>query len=1043
MNPPIRLPRPVMCLFLALVQTVSFLAGATVVEAQIPIITNPGDLRIVSVNTAFRPEVPGGKWTEMAPMPAGRVAVVTAAANGKIYAIGGAVLNDCKSVPTVEAYDPVGDFWLTGFADMPEPLRYRTAAANLDGIIYVVGGVATEFVCHDKALDTVQAYDPTTNTWSGKPAMGTARLQVGLGVDPVNHLLYAVGGAVDAASRRMNLDTVEVFDPAANGGTGLWTTKQHLNTPRGAPAIAAVNGKIYAIGGQNQDPGQLDTVEEFDPDANGGFGAWTTKPSVMPHPRSQSAAAILNDKVYIIGGIIADLGDISTVDVYDPALDTWTTVASMPTARDLLGAAVVDDAIYAVGGGAPVGRVGENFTYQITATNNPVSYEAYPLPEGLNIDSERGIIFGIPTTPARDFPITFKATNGSGSGFRQVNLNIANPRSLPELGSIVSGTCVTARPDLPFNYRILAEDVGSEVTFAATGLPYAPGLGPEMAIDPATGPISGIVSSTSDGAAKSFGVGLGLMDVDPAQSYLQLTFVSDPLLPVITSATIVPLVLNRFFSYTITADAPTTSIDYLGLDGVLNGTLPSGLHFDPATGTISGIYLGDAPPGTDAAQSPDTIKKEPPPRRLQLFTNNEPYGTGTAPLNFLVGLHDWETEMLGTERSEGTSYTILRDDKNMSGGAAGLLKSRATGDYVAYKFQVMDRGTYDVKVGLGTGESGGVVQLSIDGVAQGEPQDTYASAKGHEVRDLGVVDFSTPGEKSFQFLVTGQSRKSGGREFVCDYIDLVPLFEAESLAVARHTAPYMTIYDPGFSGGAATLFQAGKLGDLLTYTVPIARAGAYNVRVKTAPASGTATFQLFIDGVKQGYPQGEECNGSPSAVFGRDLGTVTFQGAGEKAFQFVITRYGDTSRACEVIFDDIELVLATHLEAESLPVRGNKEFARMKDLKMSGGKGVVFEAEGPGDVVSYKVGIPLAGTYQMKAGVRTDRQGGIVELAMAGMGKGAPQDTYSSGVGYKTLDLGPLTFAQAGDVMLRFEIAGRNAESDGYLFVLDYVDLVR
>ena len=66
--------------------------------------------------------------------------------------------------------------------------------------------------------------------------------------------------------------------------------------------IAAVNGKIYAIGGQNEDHGEIDTVEEFDPDANGGFGAWTTKPSVMPHPRQQSAAAIVNDKVYIIGG---------------------------------------------------------------------------------------------------------------------------------------------------------------------------------------------------------------------------------------------------------------------------------------------------------------------------------------------------------------------------------------------------------------------------------------------------------------------------------------------------------------------------------------------------------------------------------------------------------------------------------------------------------------------------------------------------------------------------------------------------------------------
>ena len=33
------------------------------------------------------------------------------------------------------------------------------------------------------------------------------------------------------------------------------------------------------------------------------------------------------------------------------------------------------------------------------------------------------------------------------------------------------------------------------------------------------------------------------------------------------------------------------------------------------------------------------------------------------------------------------------------------------------------------------------------------------------------------------------------------------MFETETLRVARHTARYATIYDPNFSGGAATLFR--------------------------------------------------------------------------------------------------------------------------------------------------------------------------------------------------------------------------------------------
>ena len=120
-----------------------------------------------------------------------------------------------------------------------------------------------------------------------------------------------------------------------------------------------MNGKIYAIGGQAQDFSKIDTVEEFDPAAN----TWTTKPSRMPHPRQQSAAAIVDNKVYIMGGGAGDT--ISTVNVYDSTLDVWTTDVPMPTARRLLGAAEVDNTIYAVGGEAVVARVGEQFTYQI------------------------------------------------------------------------------------------------------------------------------------------------------------------------------------------------------------------------------------------------------------------------------------------------------------------------------------------------------------------------------------------------------------------------------------------------------------------------------------------------------------------------------------------------------------------------------------------------------------------------------------------------------------------------------------------------------
>lgn len=54
--------------------------------------------------------------------------------------------------------------------------------------------------------------------------------------------------------------TVKEYDPANN----TWTTKASMSTARVGPAAAAVNGKIYAIGGYDNTGNPVATVEEYD-----------------------------------------------------------------------------------------------------------------------------------------------------------------------------------------------------------------------------------------------------------------------------------------------------------------------------------------------------------------------------------------------------------------------------------------------------------------------------------------------------------------------------------------------------------------------------------------------------------------------------------------------------------------------------------------------------------------------------------------------------------------------------------------------------------
>jgi len=71
------------------------------------------------------------------------------------------------------------------------------------------------------------------------------------------------------------------------------------------------------------------------------------------------------------------------------------------------------------------GNKNQPFSYQITATNNPISYTASGLPGGLSINLTTGLISGTPVKNGVT-TVTVIATNTDGSGSRNVTL-VINP----------------------------------------------------------------------------------------------------------------------------------------------------------------------------------------------------------------------------------------------------------------------------------------------------------------------------------------------------------------------------------------------------------------------------------------------------------------------------------------------------------------------------------------------------------------------------------------------------------------------------------------
>ena len=280
-----------------------------------------GLLGIASVSIAVE-----GAWTKKGDMPNPRYGLSSSVVNGKIYVIGGGG----GKGSTVEEYDPATDTWTTK-ARMPTGREWHSAGV-VNGKIYVIGGSGSP--------STVEEYDPAADTWTKKANKAIGRRWHSASV--VNDKIYAIGGS-GAVS------TVEEYDPA----TDTWTKKANMPTGRSLLATSAVNGKIYAIGGWLTTFGPWtpsSAVEEYDPATD----KWTKKAD-MPTARAGLSACVLNGKIYTIAGAIG-VGNadttikLTTVEVYDPATDTWTEKADMLFARYGFSTSVVDGRIYAIGG---------------------------------------------------------------------------------------------------------------------------------------------------------------------------------------------------------------------------------------------------------------------------------------------------------------------------------------------------------------------------------------------------------------------------------------------------------------------------------------------------------------------------------------------------------------------------------------------------------------------------------------------------------------------------------------------------------------------
>jgi len=275
----------------------------------------------------------GDFWVSKTSMPLHSGGIV--GVNGKIYAIAGS--GDYANVSYVNnavlEYDPALDAWT---AKQPMPAkRSRFAVAACQNRIYVIGG--------PDGMN--QVYDPVTDTWENKTSMPTPREQLEANV--VNGKIYLIGGRTGGQYTTVALN--EVYDSV----TDSWTTQTPMPYPVVQYASAVVDDKIYIMGGQDEfsSPMNLDLVQIYDTESDT-WNLGTPMPAIVWQAAAGATSGeIAPKRIYVIGGLPDKSVDgTDTNQIYNTENDSWTTGASMPTARFQLHVAVVDDKIYAMDG---------------------------------------------------------------------------------------------------------------------------------------------------------------------------------------------------------------------------------------------------------------------------------------------------------------------------------------------------------------------------------------------------------------------------------------------------------------------------------------------------------------------------------------------------------------------------------------------------------------------------------------------------------------------------------------------------------------------
>jgi len=327
-------------------------------------------LLFLAVAETRRADAIENSWTTKAPMHASRCSAGVAAVEGIIYAIGGSRMQNISNhyfsatINSTEAYNPATNTW-TEKSSIPTA-RSSFGAGVYQNKIYCIGG----FNLNDDGTRTTptgvnEVYDPATDTWETKTPMPTARY--GLQANVVDEKIYLIGGWYQLENKYKDVDEsaqVDVYDPK----TDTWTLGTPTPTAVADYASAVVKYKIYVISGVTCGTTITDLTQIYDPKTE----EWSSGASIPMGVKNAAAGAIASadslTAIFVVGGSNAtySLNGQYANQVYFPETNTWNKALPMPIDKAGLSVTIVNNTLYAIGGGHNIFTPDSTTTMQYT-----------------------------------------------------------------------------------------------------------------------------------------------------------------------------------------------------------------------------------------------------------------------------------------------------------------------------------------------------------------------------------------------------------------------------------------------------------------------------------------------------------------------------------------------------------------------------------------------------------------------------------------------------------------------------------------------------